>query len=113
MTRTVAGYVTLPPDTPTGPAARILVEVRDVSRADAPSKVVGEQVQWDVPLAPGGRVAFSVEVPDLDPTASYGLRVHVDVTGTGKVGAGDLLSTQATPVAAGSTEGLIAPVTVV
>ncbi|MET7620343.1 YbaY family lipoprotein [Streptomyces sp. NPDC005408] len=113
MTRTVTGFVSLPPDAPTGPATRFLVEVRDVSRADAPSTVVGAQVQSDIELAPGGRVPFTVEVPDLDPTASYGLRVHVDLSGTGTVEAGDLISTQATPVPAESVKGMIAPVTVV
>ncbi|WP_406397212.1 YbaY family lipoprotein [Streptomyces sp. NBC_00879] len=113
MTRTVSGFVSLPPDAPTGPANRLLVEVRDVSRADAPSTVVGAQIQSDIPLAPGGRVPFSVKVPDLDPTASYGLRVHVDVAGTEIVEAGDLISTQATPVMAESADGMIAPVTVV
>ncbi|MFI1393333.1 YbaY family lipoprotein [Streptomyces sp. NPDC020681] len=113
MTHTVTGFVSLPPDAPAGPAARILVEVRDVSRADAPSTVVGAQVQSDIELAPGGRVPFSVKVPDLDPTASYGLRVHVDVSGSGTMEAGDLISTRATPVPAEPTEGLIAPVAVV
>lgn len=113
MTYTVTGFVSLPPDTPAGPAAYILVEVRDVSRADAPSVVVGAQVQRDIELAPGGRVPFSVKVPDLDPTASYGLRVHIDISGTGTLRTGDLISTQAVPVRAGATEGLEVSVTVV
>ncbi|MBT2510768.1 YbaY family lipoprotein [Streptomyces sp. ISL-98] len=113
MTRSVTGFVSLPPNAPAGPAARVLVEVRDVSSADAPSTVVGEQVQADIQLAPGGRVPFRVQVPDLDPTAVYGLRVHVDLSGSGILEAGDLITTQATPVPAESTDRLIAPVTVV
>ncbi len=113
MTDTIRGFVSLPPDTPTGPAARLLVEVRDVSRADAPSTVVGAQIQRDIQLAPGGRVPFSIEVPALDPTASYGLRVHIDRSGTGTLETGDLISTQAIPVRAEFAEGLDAPVTVV
>ncbi|MGW7368649.1 YbaY family lipoprotein [Streptomyces sp. NPDC054841] len=113
MTDTVAGFVTLPADSPRTLAARVLVEVRDVSFADGPSTVVGAQVQTDVELTPGGRVPFTVRVPDLDPGASYGLRVHIDLSGTGALSQGDLISTQATPVPPESADGLIAPVTVV
>lgn len=113
MRDTVTGFVSLPPDAPTGTAASLLVEVRDVSRADAPSAVVGAQVQTDVRLTPGGRVPFAVDVPGLEPTASYGLRVHVDRSGSGTLETGDLISTQAIPVRAESTEGLDAPVRVV
>ncbi|WP_405577665.1 YbaY family lipoprotein [Streptomyces sp. NBC_01092] len=113
MTGTVSGLVALPPDTPTGTAASVLVEVRDVSLADAPSIVVGAQVQTDVPLTPGGRVPFSVDVPELDPAVTYGLRIHIDRSGSGTVESGDLLSTRAIPVRTDSAEGLQAPVSVV
>ncbi|MEU1375049.1 YbaY family lipoprotein [Streptomyces triculaminicus] len=110
MSGAVRGRVSLPPDAPRLRAARLLVEVRDVSRSDAPSTVVGSQVQADVPLAPGASVPFEVEVPDLDPTSSYGLRVHVDLSGTGTLDPGDLISTQANPVPMEPTDELIAPV---
>ncbi|MEW2138176.1 YbaY family lipoprotein [Streptomyces sp. NPDC005409] len=110
MTGTVWGFVAMPPDAPLAVAARLLVEVRDVSRADAPSTVVGAQVQTDVPLAPDGRVPFRVQVPDLDPTASYGLRIHVDFSGTGTVEPGDLINTQSVPVVPGAAQELLAPV---
>ncbi|MFG3516996.1 MULTISPECIES: YbaY family lipoprotein [Streptomyces] len=113
MTGTVTGLVALPPDAPAGRAASLLVEVRDVSRADAPSTVVGAQVQTDVQLSPGGRVPFSVEVPGLDPSARYGLRVHVDRSGSGTVESGDLLSTRAVLVRTDATDNLEAPVSVV
>lgn len=113
MRGTVTGLVSLPPDTPAGTAASLLVEVRETSRADAPSTVVGAQIQTDVRLSPGGSVPFSVQVPELDPSASYGLRVHIDRSGSGMVEAGDLLSTQAIPVRTESAEGLEAPVNVV
>lgn len=113
MRGTVTGLVSLPADTPAGTAASVLVEVRDVSRADAPSVVVGAQIQTDVRLAPGARVPFRVDVPDLDPSASYGLRVHIDRSGSGTVESGDLLSMRAIPVRRGSTDGLEASVSVV
>ncbi|MFJ7154804.1 YbaY family lipoprotein [Streptomyces sp. NPDC101118] len=110
MSETVRGFVALPPDAPSVVAARVLVEVRDVSLADAPSTVVGAQVQTDVPLSPGGRIAFGVEVAALDPAASYGLRVHVDLSGTGLLEPGDLINTEAVPVVAGTGQELVAPV---
>ncbi|MER6306250.1 YbaY family lipoprotein [Streptomyces sp. NPDC001657] len=106
----VRGIVALPGDAPATQAARILVEVRDVSFADAPSTVVAAQVQMDVPLAPHGRIPFRVDVPDLDPRGAYGLRVHVDLSGSGSLEAGDLISTQAHTVLPGSDEEITAPV---
>ncbi|MFF0204434.1 YbaY family lipoprotein [Streptomyces sp. NPDC005017] len=113
MTHTVTGFVTLPSDTPTGTAASLLVEVRDVSVADAPSTIVGAQVQTDVPLAPGGRVPFRVNVSELDSSATYGLRVHVDRSGSGTLESGDLINTQAIPVRTETVERLEAPVDLV
>ncbi|MFF3086892.1 YbaY family lipoprotein [Streptomyces nojiriensis] len=110
MTGTVRGIVALPPDAPSAVAARLLVEVRNVSRADEPSTVVGAQVQTAVPLAPDGRVHFDVQVPALDPAATYGLRIHVDFSGTGTVEPGDLINTQAVPVIPDSGQELLAPV---
>ncbi|MFF7776108.1 YbaY family lipoprotein [Streptomyces tanashiensis] len=110
MTRAITGFVSLPSDTPAGTAAALVVEVHDVSLADAPSRVVGAQVQTNVWLSPGGRVPFHVNVPELDPSASYGLRVHIDRSGSGALESGDLINTQAIPVGSESAEGLEAPV---
>ncbi|WP_030192745.1 YbaY family lipoprotein [Streptomyces sp. NRRL S-87] len=111
MSDTVQGFVALPPDAPAQVAARLLVEVRDVSLADAASIVVGAQVQTDVPLSPGGRIPFRVLLPDLDPAASYGLRVHVDMAGAGTVEADDMINTRSVPVVPGAGQELLAPVT--
>ncbi|MEU5235973.1 YbaY family lipoprotein [Streptomyces lydicus] len=113
MTRLVRGVVALPAEAPATPAARVLVEVRDVSLADAPSTVVAAQVLTDVPLAPHGRFPFSVEVPDLDPAGTYGLRVHIDLAGTGSVESGDLINTEAIAVPPEPTTELTAPVNTV
>jgi putative lipoprotein len=114
MSRVLSGIVSLPADAPTRRAARVVVEIRNVSRVDTTSSVVGAQVQTDVPLSPGGHIPFSVTVPgDLAPSDTYGLRVHVDVTGTGFLERGDMVSASANPVPPGSTAGLIAPVSAV
>ncbi|MEW2416584.1 YbaY family lipoprotein [Streptomyces sp. NPDC046866] len=110
MTSEVTGWVVLPADAPAVACARVLVEVRDVSRADAPSTVVGSQLRTGVRLRPGGRLPFGVRVPDLDPARSYGLRVHIGFSAAGAVEPGDLLTTRSLPVVPGSADGLLAPV---
>ncbi len=101
--RLVRGEVVLPEGDPGERAACVLVQVEDVSRMDAPSIVVAEQRIEDVPLD-GGRLPFEIEVPAglIDRRASYSLRVHVDVTGTGEVERGDLITTQSYPVLTGA-----------
>ncbi|MFD0445410.1 hypothetical protein ACFQ10_28005 [Streptomyces indonesiensis] len=70
--------------------------MRNVSRSDTPESIVAAQVLTDVPLSPGGHVPFSVTVPgELVPGDNYGLRVHVDVSGSGVLENGDLVSAEA------------------
>jgi putative lipoprotein len=98
--RIVKGEIVLPDAELPDEAAELVVQVEDVSRADAPSRVVGELRLHDVHLARGGRLPFQVEVPAdrVDPGLSYSLRAHVDVSGSGEVEPGDLLTTQSYPV---------------
>jgi putative lipoprotein len=100
--RHVRGRIVLPQGDLPSEAAMIVVAVEDVSRADAPSTVVAEQHLEHVSLA-GGEVAFDVDVPSglIEERAHYTVRVHVDVTGTGIVERGDLVSTQSHPVLTG------------
>ena len=99
-TITVRGEVVLPANAPTAPAADLLVQVEDVSRADAPSTVLGEQRQQGVPIEAGGVIPFEVEVPadDVDARRTYSIRAHVDVSSSGRVEPDDLISTQSYPV---------------
>jgi putative lipoprotein len=99
--RRVRGWIHMPQGEVPPEAATILVAVEDVSRADAPSIVLAEQRLEHVPL--GGDVAFEVDVPGwlVEERARYTVRVHVDVTGTGIVERGDLVSTQSHPVLTG------------
>jgi putative lipoprotein len=100
--RHVRGRIVLPRGELPPEAALIVVAVEDVSRADAPSTVVAEQHLEHVSLA-GGEVLFEVDVPSglIEERAFYTVRVHVDVTGTGIVERGDLVSTQSHPVLTG------------
>lgn len=99
MRRRVRGEVVLPAEAPVG-RARLLVEVRDVSRADAPSTVVAQRATARVSLKPGGRIPFTVDVPEVAAGTRLSVRVHVDLDGDGRVSAGDFVSTQAYPIPA-------------
>ncbi len=97
--RTVRGEVVLPAGEPGERAVRLVVQIEDVSRMDAPSQVIAEQQIDDVPLD-GTSVEFEVPVPAglIDERASYSVRVHVDMSGSGEVERGDMITTQSYPV---------------
>jgi putative lipoprotein len=98
--RIVRGEVALPPGTGPLAAAQVVVRVEDVSRADAPSVVIGEQRFTGTDVAEADRIPFAVEIPAdlIDERATYAVSVHVDVSGSGKVERGDLITTQSYPV---------------
>lgn len=113
--RRVSGRIVLPQGDLPPEAASIVVAVEDVSRADAPSIVVAEQRLAHVSLREGD-VPFEVGVPPdrLQERARYAVSVHVDVTGTGIVERGDLVSTQSHPVlTAGNPDQATVPVKIV
>lgn len=99
-TRIVRGEVVVPPVVMPAEAAELVVQVEDVSRADAPSIVVGEQRLHAVRLEGGAVLPFAVEVPAglVDVRHSYSVRAHIDISGSGEVEIGDLVSTQSYPV---------------
>lgn len=97
--RRVRGEIVLPADSPAR-AARIVVQVEDITRADAPSVVIAEQRLDDVPLGEANELPFAIDLPAqlIDPRAMYSVRAHVDTTGSGTVERGDLITTQTYPV---------------
>jgi uncharacterized lipoprotein YbaY len=99
-TRTVRGEVVLPPADSLTQSADLLVQVEDISRADAPSVVLGEFRRRNVSLRAGAAYPFSVSIPAdlIDERHLYSVRAHVDVSGTGSVTRGDFVSTQIYPV---------------
>lgn len=99
-TRIVRGEVVLP-ETEFGEGYGIvIVEVEDVTRADAPSAVIAEYRRAGVLLRKGASVPFAVPVPEdaVDERKHYSIRVHVDLTGSGEVEVGDFVSTASHPV---------------
>lgn len=111
-TRTVRGTIVLPAGTPDA-KANVLVQVEDVSRADAPSRVVGQTLRKGVSLRTGAELPFEVTVPAgrVDDGSRYAVRVHVDLSGSGEVEVGDLVSTQSHPVLTrGHPDSAVVPV---
>jgi uncharacterized lipoprotein YbaY len=80
--------------------ATIYVRVEDVSRADAPSLCLSEQVIQDVTLTEPGRpmVPFSIQASINDPHGQYVVSAHVDLNGNGVVESGDYVTTQSYPI---------------
>ena len=99
-TRTVRGCIVLPAGSLPPNAAEVIVMLEDISRADAPSILIAEQRQTGVPLHPGAVIPFHIEIPDtqIDERRNYSVRAHVDLSGSGRVKVGDLVSTQTYPV---------------
>jgi putative lipoprotein len=112
--RPIAGTIVLPADAPAGRARRVLIEVRDVSLADAPSTVVAEQALTDVALRPHGRIGLNLDVPEVGAARTLSLRVHVDLDGSGQTKTGDLLTVASQPVPSrGPATGLTVPVALI
>ena len=99
-TRTVRGEIVLPRDDLPAETANLIVQVEDVSRADAPSVIIAEQRQAVASLRSGAALPFTIEVPAelVDERDDYSVRVHIDVSGSGEVEVSDLVSTQSYPV---------------
>lgn len=100
--RVVRGRILIPP-LPAAQKATVVLQVEDVSRADAPSPIVGEQRLLGVSVTPGGRVSFQVQVADEAVQAghSYSLRAYIHLGSSGHLERGDLMSMQSYPVFSG------------
>ena len=109
--RTVTGVVRLPEDLPDSKAAQMVVEVRDISMADAPSTVVASRKIRDVRLKPSAEIEFRLRVPEVEGNRSLALRANISLEGGNMVEPGDLLTTIIHPVAsAGDVSDLEIPV---
>ena len=87
----------------------MLIEIRDVTLADASSVVIAEERLDNVSLKPGGRIAFKLPTPEVASNRMLSVRVHISLDGSGRVQSGDLLTTASYPVA---NEGTPAPLEV-
>lgn len=79
--------------------ASVYIRLEDVTRIDAASIVIAEQVLRGVRAGEDVReLDFAIHGDELEPHAHYVVRVHVDVDNDGKVGVGDYVSTASHPV---------------
>lgn len=96
---TVTGELLFPANAPSVDAATLRITVEDVSRVDAASQVIAEEVIHGVGVRPRRPpLDFSVALETVDDAAHYNVRAHIDSNDSGEVTLGDLLSTQAHPV---------------
>ncbi len=66
---------------------------------DAPSATVAEaEMPLPVGAPAGAEFPFTLALAEPNETARYNVRAHVDVSGSGEIESGDLLSTAAHPV---------------
>ncbi len=112
--RTITGKVCLPAEVPADSAERVLIEVRDVSLADAPSTVIAECKLDNVDLRPHGQIKFKMRVPDVGANRELSFRVHISLDGSKGVKSGDLLTTAHYPIpSSGTSEPVEIPVVVI
>ena len=74
--------------------ATVYVRLEDVSRADAPSQIIAQQVLSGAAFGPGAPLRFEIRGALPGGSRDCRLRVHVDVDGDGQISPGDLVSTQ-------------------
>ncbi len=68
----------------------LVIQLADVSRADAAAEVVAEMTLTGVSLGSvDDRVGFALQVPELDPGRTYTIEAHLDADGSGDVSLGD------------------------
>lgn len=110
--RSVRGEVVVPDDVQPMLAGRVVVEISDVSLADAPSVSLGAVELDDVEIEPGMTIPFVIEdLPEGAPGARLSARAHVDQSGSGGYSTGDLLTTVHVDVAvSGDVRALDVPV---
>lgn len=75
------------------------IRLLDVSRADASATLVSEQVIPAVSMRSlDDRLGFILDVPGLDPRATYTVEAHLDADGSGEVSIGDYRTMEHIPV---------------
>lgn len=96
--RTISGNIILPSNAPDISSADILIEIRDISEADAPSQLIKEKRLHKVKLKPDGQIHFKIDVPETDTNRTLSIRIHINKDGKKNVVRGDLLTTSIIPV---------------
>ena len=112
--RTVAGEVVVPRGVTAHVVPLVVVEVSDVSLADASAVTLARLELADVLVEPGGRIPFRLDVPEAARNARLAVHAHVDANGTRAFSEGDLLTTQHVSVPSlGDVERVEVPVALI
>jgi uncharacterized lipoprotein YbaY len=80
--------------------ATVYVRLEDVSKLDAPSKLISEQVIKNVSYNSGDSKAINFELYGImsDSRANYAISVHVDLDSDGMLSQGDFINMESYPV---------------
>jgi uncharacterized lipoprotein YbaY len=82
------------------PGVQAIVQLRETSVADAPSRLVAEQVLKDITSRAnaGELIPFEISGEPPDQRQSFSIEVLVDVDSDGKPSPGDFINVQSYPV---------------
>jgi uncharacterized lipoprotein YbaY len=95
----VSGQVLFDADSQPLSNATIYVRLEDVSRSDAQSRIIAEQVIRGVSSQQSSPLPFEVRGDLGGEGIQVNVRVHIDVDGDGQISPGDYISMQSYPVA--------------
>ena len=100
METLVTGEVVLPEASESFSNATVYIRLEDVSRIDAKSVIVAEEVLRSVSIDASEKtsIAFSIQGELPTQTADYIVTVHVDANNDGKRNKGDFITTETIPV---------------
>ena len=90
-----------------------MVEVRDVTYADARAPVVAGIALPGVEVHPHARIPFDLTAPEAQADQQLSLECYVDITGGPSLAAGDLVTTQSVPVPPDGDVSVDVPVSLV
>lgn len=76
------------------------IRLEEVSRADAPSDIITEQVIRKISnkIANENRLEVNLYGPNINRRLDYVVNVHIDSDGNGQINRGDYINTQSYPV---------------
>lgn len=101
MTAVLRGVVQLPEGDHPDREVTVLLQLQEVSRADAAADVVAtDRHTANLPATGAGSLPFELSYDEsvLDPRGTYLIRCHIDTTGSGSVDRGDYLTTAFQPL---------------
>jgi uncharacterized lipoprotein YbaY len=98
--RRIAGTIVFPPDTQVAKAARVRIELRDISLQDTDSILLASVELTRQAVGPGVELPFEMKGPEVDAARSLAVRVQVDRSASRGAQAPLLLTTATWPVPA-------------